>query len=154
MTISFSPQNYTIPEGTPAVIMIVLDKPSPKNITITVTTMDITARGIIYIIVLSHKTQPLYDYVRACFRVPHHRTHSSIPHADPDDYTGSSFGVSIPAGAVKVTLNVTTLTDNFVEDDEYFMATLSLPAAPEAVVVGSLNMAFVTIADETRMLGS
>ena len=58
----------------------------------------------------------------------------------------------IPAGTVKVTLNVTTLTDNFVEDDEYFKATLSLPGAPEAVVVQSPNMAFVTITDETRML--
>ena len=45
MTVSFSPQNYTVPEGTPAELMIVLDKPSVNNITITVTTMDITAEG-------------------------------------------------------------------------------------------------------------
>ena len=45
VVISFSPQNYTVPEGTPADIMIVLDKPSPKDINITVTTMDITAQG-------------------------------------------------------------------------------------------------------------
>ena len=45
VAISFSPQNYTVPEGTPADIMIVLDKPSPKDITITFTTMDITAQG-------------------------------------------------------------------------------------------------------------
>ena len=44
-TISFSPQNYTILEGTPVNLMIVLDKPSSKNITITVSTMDITASG-------------------------------------------------------------------------------------------------------------
>ena len=47
VVISFSPQNYTVPEGTPADIMIVLDKPSPKDITITVTTMDITAQGTV-----------------------------------------------------------------------------------------------------------
>ena len=52
-----------------------------------------------------------------------------------------------------VTLAVNTLLDNLVEDDEYFKATLSLPGAPEAVVVGTPNMAFVTITDETRMLG-
>ena len=46
VAISFSPQNYTVPEGTPADIMIVLDKPSPKDITITVTTIDFTAQGI------------------------------------------------------------------------------------------------------------
>ena len=86
--------------------------------------------------------------------MPHHKTHSSIPLTDLDDYTGSSFGASIPAGSVKVTLNVTTLRDNFVEDDEYFKATLSLPGAPEDVVVGSPEVAFVTITDETRMLGS
>ena len=42
-TVSFSSQNYTVSEGTPAELTIVLDKPSVKNITITVTTMDITA---------------------------------------------------------------------------------------------------------------
>ena len=55
VTISFSPQNYTVPEGTPAGIMIVLDKPSPKDITITVTTMDITAQGTVPTHVLSDK---------------------------------------------------------------------------------------------------
>ena len=59
----------------------------------------------------------------------------------------------IPAGTVKVTVSETTLRDNFVEDDEYFKAILSLPSDPEAVVVGSPNMAFITIADDTRMLG-
>ena len=59
----------------------------------------------------------------------------------------------ITAGTVKVTLHMGTLTDNLLEDDEYFRATLSLFGAPEAVVVGSPNMAFITIADDTRMLG-
>ena len=86
--------------------------------------------------------------------MPHYKTYPSIPCPDPDDYTGGSFRMLIPAGLVKMTLNVSTLTDNFVEDEEYFRATLSLPSAPEAVVVGSPNMAFVTITDETRMLGS
>ena len=45
VVISFSPQNYTVPEGTPANLMIVLNQPSPRDITITVTTMDITAEG-------------------------------------------------------------------------------------------------------------
>ena len=45
VVISFSPQNYTVPEGTPANLMIVLDQASPKDITVTVTTMDITAQG-------------------------------------------------------------------------------------------------------------
>ena len=44
MTVTFSPQNYTVPEGTPAEVMIVLDKPSVRDITVTVTTMDITAQ--------------------------------------------------------------------------------------------------------------
>ena len=88
------------------------------------------------------------------FRMIHFMGHPVYStHADPDDYIGGSFIVSIPAGTVKATLNVTTLADNFVEDDEYFKATLSLPSAPEAVVVSSPNMAFVIITDETRMLG-
>ena len=59
----------------------------------------------------------------------------------------------IPTGAINVTVSVTTLTDNLVEDDEYFKATLRLLGAPEVVFVGSPNMTFVTITDETRMLG-
>ena len=51
VVVSFSPQNYSVLEGTPADIMIVLDQLSPKNITINVTTMDITAQGtfVLYI---------------------------------------------------------------------------------------------------------
>ena len=45
VAISFSPQNYTVPEGTPANLVIVLDTPSSQDITVTVTTMDITAEG-------------------------------------------------------------------------------------------------------------
>ena len=59
----------------------------------------------------------------------------------------------IPAGTTKVTVPVATLNDNFKEDDEFFKATLSLPGAPEAVVVGSPNMAFVTITDDDGKLG-
>ena len=44
VTVTFSPQNYTVPEGTPAEVMIVLDKPSVRDITVSVTTMDITAQ--------------------------------------------------------------------------------------------------------------
>ena len=44
VTVTFSPQNYTVPEGDPAEVMIVLDKPSVRNINISVTTMDITAQ--------------------------------------------------------------------------------------------------------------
>ena len=58
----------------------------------------------------------------------------------------------IPAGTVKATHTVSTVQDNTVEDDEYFRATLSLSGAPEAVVVGSPDMVFVTITDNTCML--
>ena len=50
-----------------------------------------------------------------------------------------------------MTLTVHTLTDNIVEDDEFFKATLSLPGAPGDVVIGSSSMAFVTITDTTSM---
>ena len=52
VVVSFSPQNYTVPEGIPANLMIVLDQASRKDITVTVTTMNITAEGT-YIVVLS-----------------------------------------------------------------------------------------------------
>ena len=61
--------------------------------------------------------------------------------------------MSIPAGSVKMTLNVSTLQDDIVEPAEYFKATLSLPGAPEGCVVGSLDMSFITILDAMRMLG-
>ena len=44
VTVTFSPQNYTVTEGDPAEVMIVLDRPAAKNISVTVTTMDITAQ--------------------------------------------------------------------------------------------------------------
>ena len=50
-----------------------------------------------------------------------------------------------------VALSVTTLRDNFVENNEYFKATLNLPDAQEVVVVGSPDVVFVTIVDDTRM---
>ena len=44
VTINFGPTLvYIVPEGTPAEVMIVLDKPCVKDITVAVTTMDITA---------------------------------------------------------------------------------------------------------------
>ena len=66
-------------------------------------------------------------------------------HPDPDDYTSLSTNVVIPAGSVIVAVPVATNVDNFVEPDEYFSATLSLPGAQEAVAVGSPDVAFVTI---------
>ena len=42
VTISFSPQNYTVNEGRLVALMIVADKVSPEDITVNVTTMDIT----------------------------------------------------------------------------------------------------------------
>lgn len=43
VTISFSPQNYTVNEGSSVDLMIVADKVSPEDIMVTVTTMNITA---------------------------------------------------------------------------------------------------------------
>ena len=61
--------------------------------------------------------------------------------------------MSIPAGSVEVTLNVSTLRDSIVELPEYFKATLSLPGAPEGCVVGTPDMSYIAIIDNTRMLG-
>ena len=43
VTVSFSPQNYTVSEGIPATLGMVLDKEASESITVFVTTMDITA---------------------------------------------------------------------------------------------------------------
>ena len=72
MAISFSPQNYTVPEGTPADIMIVLNIPSFKDINIAVTTMDITAQGTF---VLSD----IHSHMITYFRVPHFKSHPFYP---------------------------------------------------------------------------
>ena len=61
--------------------------------------------------------------------------------------------MSIPAGSIKVTLDVSTLRDDIVELTEYFKATLSLPGAPEGCVVGTPDMSYITIIDNTSMLG-
>ena len=49
MTVSFSPLNYTVCEGIPATLEMVLDKEASKSITVFVTTMDITAGSTDYI---------------------------------------------------------------------------------------------------------
>ena len=69
----------------------------------------------------------------------------------PNDYTGGSFNVFIPAGSTNVTLTVDTLTDNILEDAEHFKAILTIPGSPGSVVVGSPNMAFVAITNTTSM---
>ena len=49
MTVSFSPQNYTVSEGIPATLGMVLDKQASESITVLVTTMDITAGSSDYV---------------------------------------------------------------------------------------------------------
>ena len=49
MTVSFSPQNYTVSEGIPATLGMVLDKEASESITVLVTTMDITAGSADYV---------------------------------------------------------------------------------------------------------
>ena len=143
VTISFSPQNYTVPEGTPADIMIVLDKPSPKDITITVTAMDSTAQSS------EMQSDGQRNIITLSLLHTHSQKSSTLFHLD-SDYIGGSFDMFIPAETVSKTLLVFSLRDNFVEDDEYFKATLNLPDAPEAVVVGTPDVAFVSIADYAR----
>ena len=49
VTVSFSPQNYTVSEGIPATLRMVLDKEASESITVFVTTMDITAGSTDYV---------------------------------------------------------------------------------------------------------
>ena len=56
--------------------------------------------------------------------------------------------MTIPTGTDQVTLSVNTVVEDIVEEDEYFGATLSLPGSPDTVVIGSPDVAFVTIIDE------
>ena len=49
MTVSFSPQNYTVSEGIPVTLGMVLDKEASESITVFVTTMDITAGSADYV---------------------------------------------------------------------------------------------------------
>ena len=49
MTVSFSPQNYTVSEGIPVTLGMVLDKEASESITVFVTTIDITAGSTDYV---------------------------------------------------------------------------------------------------------
>ena len=49
MTVSCSPQNYTVSEGIPVTLGMVLDKEASESITVLVTTMDITAGSTDYV---------------------------------------------------------------------------------------------------------
>ena len=50
MTVSCSPQNYTVSEGIPATLGMVLDKEASESITVLVTTVDITAGSADYVL--------------------------------------------------------------------------------------------------------
>ena len=99
---------------------------------------------------VTDKMQSVYQYFM-CISVCQSSRVILQFHPDPDDYTDGSISMLIPAQTVKVTLPVTTLTDNLKEDKEYFKATLSLPGALEDVVVASPDVAFVSITDNTCM---
>ena len=49
MTVSFSPQNYTVSEGIPATLGMVLDKEASESITVFVTTTHIIAGSADYV---------------------------------------------------------------------------------------------------------
>ena len=73
---------------------------------------------------------------------------SSIPVA-PGDYVDRNYQIVFDVATQTGTLNVMTESDSILEDDELFMAVLSVPADVPRVSESSLSEAIFTIVDQT-----
>ena len=73
---------------------------------------------------------------------------SFIPVA-PGDYVDRDYRVVFDVATQRGTLIVMTESDSILEDDELFMAVLSVPADVPRVSEGSPSEAIVTIVDQT-----
>ena len=141
-TISFSPQNYTVREGHPVELRIVLDRKVAGSITLTVNTTDITANKCewMWIIFKFCSRTEFATYFTTLFLL------TSI--VASDDYAIVINTVTIPAGELHASPLLFAIKDNLTEEDEYFKATLTLHNTPFKVEVGP-DPAFVTIIDTT-----
>ena len=69
--VSFSPQNYTVPEGSSVELFIVLDQQACQDITVNVTTMDIGAEGECLLVQRANNSQCIYYDVMCILRASH-----------------------------------------------------------------------------------
>ena len=63
------------------------------------------------------------------------------------DYTPGPYTVTFTAGQMYATLMVSTMDDNTTELSEYFKAMIISTDQPEAVMIVSPDMTFITIED-------
>lgn len=71
--------------------------------------------------------------------------------SDGVDYSGRSSVISIPANTTRVRYPISTIQDTFVEQNDYFKATLSHPITGPAVL-GFPTMAFIEITEDDGRL--
>ena len=70
--------------------------------------------------------------------------------ADGVDYTRDFTTVSIAAGEIRKSFNISIISDNITECDETFKLTLNIPASTCGVVNGKTDTTEVTIKDDGR----
>ena len=134
------------------VLMIVLDRASPRNITVTVTTMDNTAQCEQHIKrnQLRNYCYSYLDVLTSVFGIMLQSMSTTCPEfSAPDDYGGGTFTCTILAGVTIINCpTIPTYLNMPSETDENFKATLSLPGGLANTQV-SPDPAFVTITDRT-----
>ena len=65
-----------------------------------------------------------------------------------DDYETGPFNVTIPAGEISVSFNVSLINDNVFEANESFILTIDSSSLPSGVLVQPDCMTVVTIVDD------
>ena len=65
-----------------------------------------------------------------------------------DDYKTGPFNVTIPAGEISVSFNVSLINDNVFEANESFILTIDSSSLPSGVLVQPDCMTVVTIVDD------
>ena len=135
VTVSFSPQNYTVREGDEIYLMIKLEKESTKEITFTVKTVPDSAERewnvFLHRNMLCNNSLFLHSTVIA-----------------PDDYLPEMVPVTLSPGETETRVRVRTQRNILMEDNEHFKAIIIPCEGCDHVLVG-VGTAFIKITDCT-----
>ena len=77
-----------------------------------------------------------------------HYYYYSMTNTGDVDYDSGPYIVIFPAGMTSVSLNVSIINDDMLEDEENFLLTIDLSSLPNNVTVGDPEEAIVTIVDD------
>ena len=149
MTVEIDLDNYSIREGD-GLLEVCLDLTGQlaRDITINITSMDMTAQGIFYINLCmtqnNNEHMPVYFAIMFLYHII---IKASYITTAPEDYLPAMSVVISPADGNRKCFFLTIIDDMFVEDDESFQLTLS---SGDSSVIAT-DSAIVSILDNDQL---